>query len=443
MPDVSTNFATVSTDAPSYYIARRMYELAERNLVLGRYATRYELPQRMGTTLRAVRVGRLALPTTPLTEGTAPSAIALSITNKDVTVQQWGIVVLLSDVAELTTVHPMLTAAIERTALAMSEMFEREMAQTLLTGTNVTFAGALTASGAASNRSDLSSHTGASMVFSTSDIIGLTTTLRRRGAIPIKGPLYGGVIPPQMEADIMAESNFQAAIARGQDLERLDFAKIGTWMGVEWVRSNFLPYLRGITITSTQGSVGDVSAGVSLSSATYSYLTSGSIKVVVVGRDINSGYERLITADNALLPAPTTGAGVKVTTPTNTGYTYDIYIPSVADGTAPRLAATGVAANTATVFTALASAVAKAPPAQIVVGTDVFIGWVFGRDAFGRVELNGMSMRTYLTPAGASFSNPLAQGRKIGAKVMWNSWILDDQFFQRFEAKSAYPSGLP
>lgn len=25
----------------------------------------------------------------------------------------------------------------------------------------------------------------------------MITTLRRRGAIPIKGPLYGGVIPPQ------------------------------------------------------------------------------------------------------------------------------------------------------------------------------------------------------------------------------------------------------
>src|SRR3990172_6521709 len=194
MPDVLTQFSTVSTDAPSYYIARRMYELSERQLVLGRYATRYELPQRMGTTLRAVRVGRLNLPTSALTEGVAPDAVALSITNQDVTVQQWGLVVLLTDVAELTTVHPMLTGAIERTSLAMSEMFEREMAQTLLTGTNVTFGGA------ASNRSDLTSHAAGSAILTTAEIIGLTTTLRRRGAAPIKGPLYGGVIPPQMEA---------------------------------------------------------------------------------------------------------------------------------------------------------------------------------------------------------------------------------------------------
>jgi len=72
---------------------------------------------------------------------------------------------------------------------------------------------------------------------------------------------------------------------------------------------------------------------------------------------------------------------------------------------------------------------------------DVFIAFIFGKDAFARVELNGMSLRAYLTPAGASFSNPLAQGRKIGSKVMWNSWILDNAFYRRVETGSAYPSG--
>ena len=439
MADVATQFATVSTDAPSYFIARRMYELAERSLVLGRYATRYELPERMGTTLRAVRVGRLALPTAPLTEGTAPNAVALAITNKDVTVQQWGLVVLLSDVAELTTVHPMLTAAIERTSLAMAEMFEREMAQTLLTGTNVTYAGT-----SLSTRVSVSS-AGSSAFLTTNEIIGLTTTLRRRGAMPLKGPLYGGVIPPQMEADIMAETAFQQAVARGQDLERLDFAKIGTWMGVEWVRSNFLPYLRGIPGASF-GFSGDVSADFSLTSVnTGSYITSATgsaIDVRFVGRDINSGYERLVSQSTALgvSGGPT---GISLFTPTNAGYTWDIYVGTNPDGSTPRLYTTGVAASTRVLVTSLASAAAKVPPAAPTNARDIFIGWVFGKDAFGRVELNGMSLRTYLTPAGASFSNPLAQGRKIGAKVMWNSWILDDQFFQRFESTSAYPSGLP
>ena len=244
----------------------------------------------------------------------------------------------------------------------------------------------------------------------------------------------------------MAETAFQQAIARGQDLERLDFAKIGTWMGVEWVRSNFLPYFRGIP-SPQSGASGDVSAEVSFTSTnTGSYIlsaTTSTVDVVFVGRDINSGYERLVTV-NGPLTGGAVDTGLSLFTPTNASYTWDIYTPSVgAGGTTPRLYTTGVAASTRVLVTALASASAKAPPIAPTVNRDSFVGFIFGRDAFGRVELNGMSMRTYLTPAGASFSNPLAQGRKIGAKVMWNSWILDDLFFQRFESGSAYASGLP
>jgi N4-gp56 family major capsid protein len=429
--DNLTQFSTVSVDAPAQYIARRMYELSERNLVLGRYATRYELPQAMGTTLRAVRVGRLALPRSPLTEGVAPDAVALSLTNQDVTVQQWGIVVLLTDVAELTTVHPMLTAAIERTALAMSEMFEREMAGTLMAGTNVTYATAV------ATRASLT----ATKIVTTAEMIGLATSLRRRGALPIKGTLYGGVLPPQMEADMMAESSFQNAIARGQELERLDFAKIGTWMGTEWVRSNFLPFFRGIAApdgaaaTDTKAQLVGVAGGTA-------YNANATVQVIIVGRDINSDYERLISQTSALA----IGVGNQqfdVVLPSNAGYTWDIYAPSALDGSAPRLHTShAVSSSTVsvTVKPSASAAVAKVAPASTV---ETYVAWVFGRDAFGRVELNGMSLRSYLTPAGASFSNPLAQGRKIGSKVMWNSWILDNAFFERFEAGSAYIAGLP
>src|SRR3990167_5949134 len=432
MPDVLTQFSTVSTDAPSYYIARRMYELSERQLVLGRYATLYELPQRMGTTLRAVRVGRLNLPTSALTEVVAPDAVALSITNQDVTVQQWGLVVLLTDVAELTTVHPMLTAAIERTSLAMSEMFEREMAQTLLTGTNVTFIGAGNTA-----RDGLL----AADVLTTAEIIGIVTTLRRRGAIPIKGPLYGGVVSPQQEADMMGETAFQAAVARGQDLERLDFAKIGTWMGAEWVRSNFLPFMRGVAAADGAAAnatksriVGDAVAA--------AYNANATVVVVVVAREVTSGYERLISVPSSLAIGGGNTSFV-VTTPSDTDYVYDVYAPENADGTTPRLHTSRAAASAAVAVTTRPAASATAAPANPANTIEAFIGWVFGRDAFGRVELNGMSLKANLTPAGASFSNPLAQGRKIGAKVMWNSWILDNDFFQRFESGSAYPAGLP
>ena len=432
MPDVMTQFSTVSTDAPAQYIAKRMYELAERQMVLGRYATRYELPQRMGTTLRAVRVGRLNLPRTTLTEGVPPDAVALSLTNQDVTVQQWGIVVLLTDVAEITTVHPMLTKAIERTSLAMAEMFEREMAETIIAGTNVTFANARTTRATITAGDNIS----------TAEMIGIITTLRRRGAGPIRGSLYGGVLPPQLEADMMGEAAFRDNVSRGQDLERLDFAKIGNWMGAEWVRSNFLPFFQGVAAPNGAAITAEKAQLVGVAGGT-AYDDNATVVVRIVAREVTTDYERLLSLESSFA----IGVGAQtfnVVLPSDTDYTYDVYAPSAIGGTAPRLHTSRAAASaTVSITTRPATTAAQSPALVEADDRDVFIAWVFGSDAFGRVELNGMSMRSYLTPAGASYSNPLAQGRKIGNKVMWNSWILDNDFFQRFESESAYASGLP
>jgi hypothetical protein len=73
----------------------------------------------------------------------------------------------------------------------------------------------------------------------------------------------------------------------------------------------------------------------------------------------------------------------------------------------------------------------------------VFTAFVSGQDAFGRVSLNGMSLASYLTPPGASYSNPLAQGRKIGTKIMCKFFIIDNNYFARLETASAYSAGLP
>src|SRR5690242_14499535 len=99
-----------------------MYELAEKKLQLGQFASKFKLEQRMSKTLRVTRYKRLNLPTAVLTEGTPPDAVALAVENVDVTVDQWGIVVLLTDVALITTQHPALNIAIERCSLAMAEV---------------------------------------------------------------------------------------------------------------------------------------------------------------------------------------------------------------------------------------------------------------------------------------------------------------------------------
>jgi len=431
-----TSFSTLSTDAPNVWIARQTYRLVERNLRLGKYATKYQLPQRMGTTLRIVRHGRIALPTIPLTEGTAPTAVALSIANVDVTIQQWGIVVELTDLALITLNHPALQVAISRTAMAMSETLEREMAVVLQAGTNVRFPGSVTA------------RTGLAVtdVLTTSVVLEATAALRTRGAAEQEGGLFGGVMAPAQEADILgSDSTFQSA-SNFANVKALQFGEIGIWMGVRWARGNFLPILRGETAVSALGNV-DVTNPSAVDHVKEGgtenavYTANAAIPIVVVARDINSNIERKVSqSDNVVIGGGNTA--VRVRTPNSVNYVYDIYAGDSVTGGTARLSGSRIAADTIFLIPSLPTGAAVAPviPADDV---EVFTAWVFGLDAFGRVELNGMSLQSFLTPAGASFSNPLAQARRIGSKIAWRSFIIENDFFERLETGSAFSASLP
>lgn len=435
MPDVATKFSTLSNDAPNVYIARETFKVAERNLVLNKAGKSYDMPQRMGKTLRVVRHKRLAIPTSTLTEGTPPDAVALAIETVDVTVEQWGIVVLLTDVAMITTVHPALQVAIERTGMAMSELLERETAVMLLGGTNVIYGGA------ASARSGLA----ASDKMTTTIALKATTALRARGAIPQEGGLYMGIIAPQIEADLLAaDTTFQSA-SNFANVRRLEVGEIGVWMGVRWLRGNFLPIFKGAPQVDTGAAsaykpqVTAVDGGGTITSAT-------NFKFAVVYKDANSGYERRITQTSANIASAATGNNESFTVTVVAGdlvnYVYDVYMSAAGGSGSLFKVLSNQTATVATITAAPAGTEAVLPVAP-ASGVEVFVGWVFGKEAFGRVELNGMSLQSYLTEPGASFSNPLAQGRKCGSKIMWKSFIIDNQYFTRIEVGSAFSAELP
>lgn len=432
MADTMTVFSTLQNDAPNVWIAQRIFTLAERNLVLGRYAEKFDLPQRMGKTMRVVRYKRITLPNAPLVEGVPPDAVGLTIENVDVTVEQWGIVALLTDVVMITTTHPALQKAIDLTGLAMAEMVEREISKVLLGGTTVIFGGAAGSRGALA----------ATDKMTTTVVLKSTTGLRARGAKAHEGDLYAGVIAPQVEADLLAaDTTFQNA-SNFANVRALQFGEIGIWMGVRWARGNFLPIFVGVAAATT-AAVTATKSQIIGNTAVAVYTANATVNVTVVARDINSDYERKISVQASVaLGAGNTGLAVK--TPSSTNYVYDIYVDDTgAGGGTARLFASRIAASTTVQVTALPAGSAATPPANPALSVSVFVNWVCGRDAFGRVELNGMSLQSYITPPGASYSNPLAQGRKVGSKVMWKSFILDNAFFTRIEVGSAFPDELP
>lgn len=442
MADAVTTFSTLSNDAPNVFIARETFRLAERNLRVGKYAKMHTLPQRMGKTLRIVRHSRLNLPTGTLSEGTPPDAVALAIENVDVTVEQWGIVVLLTDVALITTQHPALQVAIDRTALAMAEVLEREQAVMLLAGTQVFFKGTVT------TRASI----GATDFLDTGTVLKALTSLRGKGAGELEGGLFAGVMSPQQEADLVsADQTFKDA-SNFANVRALQHAEIGIWSGVRWGRSNFLPIFKGQGTPDTAAESGTLDAGdakpqINAIDGGGSIASATNFKFAVVWRDKTSDYERHISQTSANIASAATGNNesftVDVPAGTLTNHTYDVYM-TVAGGTGSlfKVLSRQTTATSAAI-TAVPAGTEAVKPVAPAATREVFVAWVFGKDSFGRVELNGMSLQSYITPQGASWSNPLAQGRKVGSKIMWKSFIIDNQFFARIETASNFSAGLP
>jgi N4-gp56 family major capsid protein len=438
MADVINNFSSLSNDAPNVMITKRMYDLAERNLALGQFAKDYELENYMSKTMRIVRYNRFNLPVAQIVEGVAPDSVGLGFTFVDVTVEQWGIVALLTDVGILTITHPILEIAIERCALAISELTERENAKVLLTGTS-----AIYGNGGVTTRASIV-NTGSPKTdrLTTSTVINATVQLRAQGAPSWDGELYGGVIQPQQEGDLLAaDTTFQNA-SNFARVRKLENAEIGIWMGVQWVRGNFLPIFVGVAapdgsaVTATKSRVVVADTGGSLATGNY--------QIVVVARDLTSDYERKISQNSANLAvgASVTTGSVSVTTPTSANYVYDVYMTKVG-AVIPFKVFSRVAANTTVIVTTAPTGSEVVSPTAPASGLEVFCAWLVGKDGFARVKLNGMSMQSYITPAGATWSNPLAQGRKVGTKMMYKCAIQDNNFLVRLETVSTYSAFLP
>jgi len=439
MADVINNFQSLANDAPNVMITKRMYELSERNLALGQFADERELESNMSKTMRIVRYNRFSIPNAQLVDGVPPDSVALGFTFVDVTVEQWGIVALLSDVGLVTITHPILQIAIDRCALAMAELMEREIANTLLnTGTSVIYGNA----GVTTRASIVNTGTPKTDRMTTATLISATAQLRAQGAPEFDGGLYGVVIQPQQEADMLLSDTIFQNSSNFARVRKLENAEIGIYMGGHFVRANFLPIYAGVAAVDTAAATATKARAVVAD--TGGALATGNYQVVVVGRDLTSDYERRISQNSANLAvsASITTGSITVTTPTAVSYSYDIYLTRVGLTVPYKVVSRGTA-NTSYVLTTQPAGTETIAPTAPASGLEIFIAWMMGKNSFARVKLNSMSMQSYITPAGASYSNPLAQGRKVGTKLMFKCAVQDQQFLQRIETVSSIGAFLP
>ena len=411
-----TTSSTLSNDMLSAYIADKTLMVAEKQVKMAQLGDPARLPSKMSPSFQYTTYDRLALPQSTLTEGVTPASTQMSISTVSATVEQWGQVVVITDVANLTIKHNVFQKAVELLALAAAETRDREVQEVLLAGTNAQYAGTSN-----TTRGNLA----AGDVITTGTIRTTVANLRNNGARPYSGDLLVGVIDPSVEQDLTSDATFVAA-AQYSKVQLLLNGEIGTWMGVRWIRSNFLYTFTG----AASATAADVSAAGSIDANTTVY-------TVTTRVDATTGFENGGTQE-----ATTTVANdglnthaVRVTMPSTTGYTYNVYAGTVS-GTLYQVSTGNAAGATYDITTVPTSGTQH--PAIAATGVTTHVVWVMGKEAFAVVTLDGMSLQTYAVRATASDSDKLAQRHSAGWKLMFKAVICNNNYLRRIECTSNY-----
>jgi hypothetical protein len=291
-----------------------------------------------------------------------------------------------------------------------AETIDRECIKVLLANTSVYYAGAAT------SRLTLA----ATDYITTTVVKKVIAALRVGGARGVSGRMFYGLMDPSVEMDLLEDDTFVLS-ASYSNIVVLQNGEAGKWMGVRWMVSNLLPSISRLADISTATSA---AASGTLANGTTYYL-----KVAAV--DNYSGFEVAYTQEQT----QATGGGdeaLALTMPATTGRTYNIYLGATTGNTP--LYGTGYAP--AAVVAVLAVGTGAQPAAHPATGVVVHPSWVLGSDAFAIPEL--ISLQTFLTPKGATDSDPLAQRRKASWKVMFKSVICNEAFLSRIESASKF-----
>lgn len=432
----TSNYGKAHVDA---HIVGRLLDIGDVRCRFREYGRAEPLPQGEGSTIRFLRYQRLDVPLTTLAEGTPPGDDNLAIDYIEATAGQYGQIVTLSDVLQMTVKHPVLQKAIELVGDAMVRTDDRIIQDALMSGTNVFYGGGR-ASRDLLQTTDVATTTVLKKILAKMDL-----TDGVAGAAPyFSGGMYAGVFHKKLDLDLSDDTVWQNMAIR-QDRESLLKGVVNRWMGSEWKTTNFAYELQNVGATAallTNG--GTITGNSGVGSA---FTAAQTLNIVITRIHKKRGFEELISQQfNQAIT--TTGNNLIVTIGsggTTASYVYNIYISDANASATCRLAATRVAAGSVNTFAGFQAATKIAPVAPgtigsggVTAGFKAYTGFVLGADSFGIVDLEGARLDAGVTDAGRTVADPLKQVRKVGAKFYNCALVLNDLWVARIEVASAY-----
>ena len=162
-----------------------------------------------------------------LIEGVAPDASGLTLNQFEATVEQYGVVIRLSDLAELTARHNIVERTIYVLGLQAAEIYDQLIFNVL---------------DAATNNYRPNSRAGDTSLIGTDfvtfvDLVAVDALLQDQGARPMDGGEYVFVTPPQVYATLLRDPDFKASVQFAAP-DKIWRAEVGTLGGFRIVRSN-------------------------------------------------------------------------------------------------------------------------------------------------------------------------------------------------------------
>src|SRR5271157_236211 len=226
---------SLASDQQTYFSAK-LLEVAVLMTVLDQWGDKDPIPSNSSKTIQFNRLEKLSTTTSPsqLTEGISPDAIGLTMSQYQAVAEQYGIILRLSDLSELTSKHDVVGRALYVLGLHAAETYDILIFNVLSGASNVYRPNGKT-SNATTTASDKVGYV---------DLTAIHASLMDAGARPFDDGDYVFVIPPQVHASLQQDPDFKASNQFGKP-ERIWKGEVQELAGWRIVKSNapgFAPF---------------------------------------------------------------------------------------------------------------------------------------------------------------------------------------------------------
>ena len=232
----TTNFSDLVTQLVA---ARALEELRARavHAMPGMY-----VPARFvkGTnTLRYARYADLAVSTATLTEGTAPTDDALTISSEFFTAAQYGATVAVSDLANLDSPHDLISIAAERVAYKAVRSMDHLVRDVIHSTAQTAAVFGATAS-ATLTQNTANSAVAAAGLLSGSFVKQMVTRLKAASVPQFADGTYRCIIHPAQEYDLVSDTSVNGWIESRKYVDNTNLltGEIGMFAGVRFIVSS-------------------------------------------------------------------------------------------------------------------------------------------------------------------------------------------------------------